>query len=78
MAFLKKKPHTVEEFKLFLTMIFTQGYGYVRALGIDNDSEYVNSAFRKYLSSKGIEHQTSAPYISEQNGLAERTNRTLV
>ena len=59
-------------------MMFTQGYCYVRAPGTDNGTEYVNSAFKKCLSFKSIEHQTSVPYTPEQNGLAERTNRTLV
>lgn len=77
-VFFKKKSDTLKEFKTFVNMMSTQGYGQVRALRTDNGTEYVNKAFRNYLSSKGIEHQTSAPFTPEQNGLAERTNRTLV
>jgi hypothetical protein len=32
----------------------------------------------KWLKTKGIVHQTSAPYTPQQNGLAERINRTLL
>ena len=31
-----------------------------------------------YCLSKGIEHQFSAPYEPQQNGVAERKNRTLI
>eukprot|EP00171_Calliarthron_tuberculosum_P003822 IDg3822t1 len=58
--------------------VWTYELGQVRSLRTDNGTEYVNNAFKNYLSSKGIEHQTSAPYTPEQNGLAERTNRTLI
>lgn len=77
-AFLKKKSDTLDEFKSFVNLMSTQGHGKVRALRTDNGKEYVNGAYKNYLRSKGIEHQPSAPYTPEQNGLAERTNRTLV
>jgi len=32
----------------------------------------------KALKENGIHHQTSAPYVPEQNGVAERANRTIV
>lgn len=47
-------------------------------LRIDNGTEYCNAEFQQYLATEGINHETSAPYKPEQNGLAERTNRTLV
>ena len=34
--------------------------------------------FELYLKSKGIRHETSCAYTPEQNGVAERLNRTLV
>lgn len=77
-TFLKKKSDTLCEFKRFVTMIDTQGNGQIRALRTDNGTEYVNKAFNNYLTSKGIVHQTSAPYTPEQNGIAERANRTLI
>lgn len=44
----------------------------------DNGREYVNHSFRAFLKEKGIKHQTTVPYNPEQNGVAERTNRTIV
>jgi transposase InsO family protein len=47
-------------------------------LRTDNGTEYTNKEFKKYLRKFGIRHQTTVPYNPEQNGLAERMNRTLV
>ncbi len=44
----------------------------------DNGGEYTSNAFEKYLTDLGIDHQTTVPYTSHQNGVAERTNRTIV
>jgi transposase InsO family protein len=38
----------------------------------------MNQRFRNFLHDKGVEHQTSAPYTPEQNGAAERLNRTIL
>lgn len=50
----------------------------IRTLRSDNGGEYCNGAMKDYLRSAGIVHQTTVPYNPEQNGVAERMNRTLV
>ena len=50
----------------------------VRAVRSDRGGEYVNHRLRRYFGQKGIVHQTTAPYSPQQNGSAERLNRTLV
>lgn len=77
-SFLKKKSEALREFKMFVTDMMNQGHGQVRTLSTDNGTEYYHKEFKKYLCLSGIEHRTSAPYTPEQNGLAERTNRTLI
>jgi len=49
----------------------------VNVLRSDNRGEYTSKEFKEYLASKGIKHQLSIPWRSEQNGLAEHLNRTL-
>ena len=44
---------------------------------MDNGGEYVNQAFRDFYSENGLLHQLSVPYTPQQNGVAERKNRTL-
>ena len=61
-----------------IAMLETQSGLRVKAVRSDNGSEYINSTLDEYFKSKGIVHQLSAPYSPEQNGKAERLNRTLV
>ena len=44
----------------------------------DNGSEFVNNKLRDYYNRKGINHETTVPYSPQQNGAAERLNRTLL
>lgn len=50
----------------------------IRTLRTDNGGEYTSKEFEKYLKSKGIRHETTVDYTPEQNGTAERMNRTFV
>lgn len=43
----------------------------------DSDAVYKAQEFQDYLASEGIKAQWSAPYVHEQNGVAERANRTI-
>ncbi|KXZ50459.1 hypothetical protein GPECTOR_16g633 [Gonium pectorale] len=43
----------------------------------DNGGEYIASQLERWLADRGIAHQYSAPYTPQQNGAAERLNRTL-
>ncbi|KAJ9507131.1 hypothetical protein QJQ45_004864 [Haematococcus lacustris] len=56
----------------------TQSGRKLKALRSDNGTEYINQEVKAFLASKGIQHQRSAPYSPEQNGSAERLNRTLI
>ncbi len=44
----------------------------------DNGGEYLSNKFRAYLSEHGIHHQLTVAYTPQQNGVAERMNRTLM
>eukprot|EP00737_Agarophyton_chilense_P003002 gb/GEZJ01003471.1/.p1 GENE.gb/GEZJ01003471.1/~~gb/GEZJ01003471.1/.p1 ORF type:complete len:730 (-),score=111.20 gb/GEZJ01003471.1/:63-2252(-) len=50
----------------------------LKALRTDNGGEYLSHRFTKELERHGIEHQRTVPYNPQQNGLAERFNRTLM
>ena len=50
----------------------------VKAIRTDNGKEYVNHGLKNYFVKKGIDHQTTIPYSPQQNGKAERMNRTLL
>ena len=50
----------------------------VKVLRTDNGGEYISKAFDDFLSKNGIARQNSSPYTPQQNGVAERANRTIV
>ena len=49
----------------------------LKAIRTDNGGEYTSSEFKAYLKA-GVRHELTIPKSSEQNGVAERMNRTLV
>ena len=44
----------------------------------DNGKEYTSNAFEAYVRQHGIAHQTNVPYNPQQNGVADRMNRTIM
>ena len=44
----------------------------------DRGGEYVNASVKSFWDSKGISSQTTLAYTPQQNGKAERLNRTLL
>jgi len=50
----------------------------IRKLISDNGGGYRNGAFQSFCSYHGIEHLTSCSYTPQQNGVAERANKTIM
>jgi transposase InsO family protein len=50
----------------------------VKAVRTDNGGEYTSALLASYYKKKGIDPQTTMPYTPQQNGKAERLNRTLM
>ena len=50
----------------------------IKKIRSDNWSEFKNTQVEEYLDEEGIKHELSAPYSPQQNGVAERKNRTLI
>lgn len=44
----------------------------------DRGGEYMNKAMAKWTAERGAVHETTAPYTPEQNGKAERANRSIL
>lgn len=76
--FLKTKEGVKGIFEEFKALHERQLGKFIKILRSDNGSEYVTNELDEFLRCNGIIHQTSNPYTPEQNGLAERMNRTLV
>ena len=50
----------------------------MRTLRTDGGGEYINDQFTTYLSIMGITRQVTAARTPQQNGVAERANRTIM
>lgn len=59
-------------------MVENQTKRRIKIFRSDNGLEFCNKNIREICGKNGIVHQTSAPYTPQQNGKAERMNRTIV
>lgn len=76
--FLKEKSQVFEYFKIFEALVFNQFRRRMLGLRTDRGTEYTNRKMSKYMESLGIRHEMSAPATPQENGKAERENRTIV
>ncbi|GJY25063.1 retrovirus-related pol polyprotein from transposon TNT 1-94 [Tanacetum coccineum] len=76
--FLKKKSHAAEMIMSFIRMVENQNDVKVRQIRTDNGIEFTNSKVESFCDEKGISQNFSSPYTPEQNGVAERKNKTLI
>ena len=75
---IRAKSEVLKKFKDLEVLVRNKYMKTIKILRSDNGGEYLSSEFDQFLKSKGIEKQLSVPYTPQQNGVAERMNRTLV
>ena len=74
---LRTKDAALPATRHFLAMVETQYKASVRAWMSDAGGEYTSTAFTTMMKEKGITVLQSVPHAHQQNGRAERLNRTL-
>lgn len=75
---MKQKSEVIQKFKEFKNMVENQVDSKIKIIRSDNGMEYCSAEFDNYCIQNGIVHQRTNVYTPQQNGLAERTNRTIV
>ncbi|KAI3728565.1 hypothetical protein L6452_17203 [Arctium lappa] len=73
---LKNKDEAIDKFVLYKYEVENQLNKKIKVVRSDKGGEYV-SPFAEFCSNNGIRHEFTAPYSPQQNGMAERKNRTL-
>jgi hypothetical protein len=73
--FLKTKDEVFREFK---ALVENQLGRKIWVLRLDNGGEYTSSKFAEYCVAQGIKKELTFPYNPQQNGVAERKNKTIV
>lgn len=76
--FLKSKDEAFMAFKHFKTEVEKETGRCIKVIRTDNGLEFVNKVFLKYCKDEGIVMHNTIVRSPQQNGVAERMNRTLV
>ena len=76
--FMQKKSDTFAKFCEFKALVEKESGKKVIALRSDNGGEFISAEFKEFCSAEGIRRELIAPHNPQQNGVAERKNRTIV
>ncbi|KAJ9539297.1 hypothetical protein OSB04_032030 [Centaurea solstitialis] len=76
--FLRSKSDASQEIINFILQMEKYNQITVRSLRSDHDTEFKNNVLDDFLVSKGISQNFSSVRTPQQNGVAERRNRTLI
>ncbi|GAK66588.1 uncharacterized protein PAN0_013c4811 [Moesziomyces antarcticus] len=74
---MSHKSEVLDHLQDFKTTMEKQVGHQMKRLRSDNGGEYINRELEAFLKDEGIIHERTSPYAPEQNGVAERLNRTL-
>ena len=74
---LKTKDQVFDKFKELKTQVEHFSGHNLKTFQTDNDGEFTSHKLRSYHKSSGVRHELTIAKTPEQNGIAERFNRTL-
>ncbi|GKD14771.1 retrovirus-related pol polyprotein from transposon TNT 1-94, partial [Tanacetum coccineum] len=75
---IKKKSDVFEVFKVYKARVELDYGKKIKCLRTDNEGEYTGDEFDTFCRQEGIKRQFTTAYTPQQNGVAERINRTLL
>lgn len=75
---ISQKSEVLSKFKEFCALASNRFNRQVMRLRCDRGTEYLNEAFKNYCNTNGIHLEPTMAYSPQQNGKAERLNRTLI
>lgn len=76
--FLKEKSQVAKTFVQFKKAVENETDSKLKCIRSDNGMEYMSTFFDEYCKENGIQHQLTCTYTPEQNGVAERANRSII
>ena len=75
---LKSKDEVLETFLAWKKMVENQTWRKIKVLRFDNGTKYKNDQFSYFCKKEGISRHFTVRDTLQQNGMAERMNRTLL
>lgn len=76
--FLLEKSETFYQFKLFKASVEKECGLSIKCLRTDRGGEYKSTKFKVFYKEQGTKRQLTMAYTPQQNGVAERKNRTIM
>src|SRR5713101_2421118 len=76
--FMKKKDEVFNKFKEFKALVENHTEKKIKTFRSDNGREFTSNEFKELCKESGIKREFSTPYNPQQNGIAERKNRTIM
>ncbi|KAJ0880785.1 putative RNA-directed DNA polymerase [Helianthus annuus] len=77
-VYLLTQKSQAESFKAFKKLVETETGKVIKVLRTDRGGEYLSDAFTKFCLEHGIKRQLTTRFTPQQNGVAERKNRTVI
>jgi transposase InsO family protein len=76
--FLKTKDEVCSKFQDFKDLVENLSGRKIKILRSDNGGEYTSNEFKYFCREAWIKRELTTPYNTQQNGVAERKNRSIV
>lgn len=76
--FLKSKNEAFQAFKDYKALVENHKEKKMKFYQTNNGTEFLNKEFNEFLKKNGVQRRLTVAYSPEQNGTAERKNRTLI
>jgi transposase InsO family protein len=76
--FLMEKSEALSTFKSYKARVEKETGFYIRSLRTDRGGEFTSQDFTDFYNEHGIHRQLTTAYTPQQNGVAERKNRTIM
>ena len=76
-SFLKEKSEAFDKFKIIKNKVENESGMKIKCLRSDRGGEFTSREFNTFCEVNGIKRQLSTPRTPEQNGIAERRNKSV-
>ena len=74
---MESKSCVYQCFRKYESMVTTLFSSKIKRFRCDNGREYLSNEMKEYFEKQGIQFEFTVPYTPQQNGVAERMNRTI-
>lgn len=75
---ITNKNEVFDKFKMYVATVETKFGNKIEKFRCDSGGQYCLNDFQNFANEKGINFQYTVPYKPQQNGIAERYNRTVM